>query len=378
MVFLGPSLPLQDAQVILRATYRPPVQKGDVYALLTSGARRIVIIDGIFHSGPSVWQREILTAMDEGIEVLGASSMGALRAAELHAFGMIGMGAVFAQYRDGVLDGDDEVALHHSIADLGYRALSVPLVNLRMTLARAREARLVTSDEELALVTELKRTHYPERSYRRMLESSLVRAWPAARRDALRTWIGDHAVDAKAADARAVLAYCAATPVGDAGLPGERVDPWNLEFRHVALSYRRLVHGRRTLAWTDLKRGLRKARPRWSAMLARVEARWRLTEQARRRGIVCPAPVVDAYAARWRRERQVRDVGAWCRARGLTRREHAELLAHHAHAAWLRASKVSLEAAEPLGSWIDLELAAIHEAQLTMPLAALFAIGGRA
>jgi hypothetical protein len=74
----------------------------------------------------------------------------------------------------------------------------------------------------------------------------------------------------------------------------------------------------------------------------------------------------------------VRDLAAWCRARGLARREHAELLAHHAHVAWLRKTKPSLGAPEVLGSWIDLELAAVQEAQLTMPLATLFAIGGRA
>ena len=51
--------------------------------------------------------------MEEGIQVLGASSMGALRAAELHGFGMIGYGTIFEWYRDGLIDGDDEVALWH-------------------------------------------------------------------------------------------------------------------------------------------------------------------------------------------------------------------------------------------------------------------------
>src|SRR5262245_54789158 len=101
VVFLGPSLPRQAAESILAADYRPPVRKGDIYALLTSGVSRIIIIDGIFHNAPSVWQREILAALDQGIEVLGASSMGALRAAELHTFGMQGFGTIFEWYRDG-------------------------------------------------------------------------------------------------------------------------------------------------------------------------------------------------------------------------------------------------------------------------------------
>ena len=48
--------------------------------------------------------------MAAGTQVFGAASMGALRAAELAPFGMIGVGAIFAAYRDGRLTGDDEVA----------------------------------------------------------------------------------------------------------------------------------------------------------------------------------------------------------------------------------------------------------------------------
>jgi hypothetical protein len=39
--------------------------------------------------------------------------MGALRAAELHTFGMVGVGRVFEGYRDGVYEDDDEVAVVH-------------------------------------------------------------------------------------------------------------------------------------------------------------------------------------------------------------------------------------------------------------------------
>src|SRR5579872_4115480 len=138
VVFLGPSLPVERAREILHADYRPPARKGDIYRILTSGVTTIVLIDGLFHGAPSIWQREILAALDEGIAVLGASSMGALRAAELHRFGMIGHGTVFAWYRDGVITGDDEVALQHAPEDLGYRALSEPLVNMRSTLHAAR------------------------------------------------------------------------------------------------------------------------------------------------------------------------------------------------------------------------------------------------
>ena len=40
--------------------------------------------------------------MSEGVPVFGAASMGALRAAELHEFGMRGIGRIFEAFRDGV------------------------------------------------------------------------------------------------------------------------------------------------------------------------------------------------------------------------------------------------------------------------------------
>ena len=63
--------------------------------------------------------------------------MGALRAAELHSFGMRGVGRIFEAFRDGALEDDDEVAVLHGPAEIGYLAASEPMVNIRETLARA-------------------------------------------------------------------------------------------------------------------------------------------------------------------------------------------------------------------------------------------------
>ena len=57
-----------------------------------SAPRAIGIIDGVFLDVASVWHREILWALSQGVHVFGAASMGALRAAELDGFGMRGVG----------------------------------------------------------------------------------------------------------------------------------------------------------------------------------------------------------------------------------------------------------------------------------------------
>lgn len=372
IVFLGPSLPRHAAAQILTADYRPPARKGDIYAVLTSGVRRIILVDGIFHSGPSVWQRELLAALDEGIEVFGASSMGALRAAELHPFGMVGCGTVFEWFRSGWLDGDDEVALRHGPEDLGYRALSEPLVNIRATLRRAVHCGEISQAEHDDLALAMKRTHYAERSYRAVAQCAVVQAWPEERRARLAAFLASRAVDVKADDARGVLAFCARTPVraGDgAGDPHRRVDPWSAEFRHIAIGYRALG-GRRAVRWAAARRAVCGPPARWHRALVRATVAWCVLDLARRRGVVCPDAELARFAAGWRRAARVRDAVRWAHARGLTRREHAEVLRRRAFLRWLRAAGPA-----GLGAAWDREAAAgLHRllrARPGRPLAAL-------
>ncbi|RUX88390.1 hypothetical protein EN930_18015 [Mesorhizobium sp. M7A.F.Ca.CA.004.11.2.1] len=70
----------------------PPARCGDVMRAVLEGRKVIGLIDGLFESGPAVWHKEILFALDAGCRLLGAASMGALRAAECWQFGMIGIG----------------------------------------------------------------------------------------------------------------------------------------------------------------------------------------------------------------------------------------------------------------------------------------------
>ena len=181
-VFLGPSLDRATAESMLRANYYPPVRMGDIYRLLGTGVRTIVIIDGVFHEVTPVWQREILAALDKNIEIVGAASMGALRAAELADFGMIGRGTIYEWYRNGIIDGDDEVAVMHCDADLDYALLSEPLVNTRYNLQRAVDRGLLARDEVAKILGSLKQTYFSERSSALIRECPTVTKMPGWRR----------------------------------------------------------------------------------------------------------------------------------------------------------------------------------------------------
>lgn len=166
-VFLGPSLPRAEAEALLPGIeVLPPAVLGDVYALARRGeVDRIALIDGRFESTPAVWHKELLFALAQGIRVFGASSMGALRAAELHPYGMEGVGAVFADYRNGVLEDDDEVALVHGPAQTGYACISIAMVNVRHALGAAREAGLLDAAAATTMLAQLKTLHYAARTW---------------------------------------------------------------------------------------------------------------------------------------------------------------------------------------------------------------------
>ncbi|MTJ83424.1 MAG: hypothetical protein F8N37_20740 [Telmatospirillum sp.] len=237
VIFLGPSLGLDAARALLDADYRPPVSQGDVYRAVQQGARVVGLIDGFFERVPAVWHKEILWALSRGVHVFGASSMGALRAAELAAFGMRGIGRVFEDFRDGVLEDDDEVTIVHGPAELGYPAASEAMVNIRATLARACDEDVLDPPGCEALLCEVKRLYYPLRSFPRMLEAA-SRLIPEDRVRALALWLPRGRIDRKRDDAVALLTHVRAfleeAPAPfQAAFHFEHTDAWEQAVRRI-------------------------------------------------------------------------------------------------------------------------------------------------
>ncbi len=90
--------------------------------------------------------------------------MGALRAAETYMYGTIGVGEIFRMFRDGVLEGDDEVAVVYD--PCSYRQLSEPLVNIRHALQIALAERAIDEGEKNHLLQQMKSSYFPDRSYK--------------------------------------------------------------------------------------------------------------------------------------------------------------------------------------------------------------------
>jgi hypothetical protein len=168
VVYLGPSLPKNEASKILDAQYLPPVKRGDIPVAVDGGAKIICIIDGVFFQDCAVGHREVLYALRRGVRVIGASSMGALRASELDTLGMEGIGEVYRFYKEGKIISDDEVALIFDPET--FYSLSVPLVNIRHHLVLAEKEGVISHEISELIFTHAQSLYFPERTWEKIQE----------------------------------------------------------------------------------------------------------------------------------------------------------------------------------------------------------------
>lgn len=179
LVFTGPTLSHADAQRAADVICLPPAVQGSIVAAVQHyDPAAILIVDGGFQTEPAVRHKEILWAISTGVAVIGAGSMGALRAAELHPH-MRGVGLIYRWYRRYAFAPDDAVAVLHGPEAVDFAALTDALVDLRRTVRAARRRRLIATDVAVRLEDAARYMNFRERTLERM-----VRAGLPARNDA--------------------------------------------------------------------------------------------------------------------------------------------------------------------------------------------------
>jgi hypothetical protein len=340
VVFAGPTIAPAEITGIIDAVCLPPVAQGDVYRISLERPRVIGIIDGYFERQPAVWHKEILWALHQGIHVFGSASMGALRAAELARFGMVGVGAIFEAYFTGALEDDDEVAVVHGPEDAGYRAGSDAMVNIRATVDKACLAGVLEAEVAATLVRVAKRLHYPERTYARVLECAHEAGVRSSSLERFRRWLPGGAVNQKRDDAVAMLHAMRACL--DAGIAAPQTNfmfeesLWWNELRTNAAEIGMRSDDARVLSALSFDAALRER-----ALAAALG--WHLAEeQARREGAAVDAGQMAERAADLCRRLGLTDAAAveqWLGANRTTRAGLDRLLEASAVAAGAAAAK---------------------------------------
>ena len=232
-VFVGPSCP----EPLLTEKYpdliqHGPARHGDLFSPEIRDGDTAVIVDGIYHHRLALRHKEILDAMARGVTVIGAASIGALRAAELAPMGMTGVGLVHQWYRDGVFDGDDAVSVAHGETGSPV-GVNVPLVNLYAALLAGRAAGVLAERAAGALLDLLEQEYYPLRTPERVRSiisgsgESAFGQWYAAR-------LGEDpdAFDQKRADTLAALDVAVSIRRADAAhlTPADGDRDWRTEY----------------------------------------------------------------------------------------------------------------------------------------------------
>lgn len=167
-VFAGPSAGFRWAEWdrLPQITMAPPAIRGDIALLIGQqppGA--IVLADGGFDHTYAVSHREILDALGAGWTVIGVSSIGAIRAADLIGSGMTGTGEAFRYLRTTGAP-DDHLALVHEPCP-PYRVHAEALFDVAVLLNRRS-----TPDEQAVVASfcaDVGRWWFCDRTHDRLL-----------------------------------------------------------------------------------------------------------------------------------------------------------------------------------------------------------------
>lgn len=204
VIYTGLSISFEEAKSILDAEYHPPVKRGDIYKLISTrnDIDIIGIIDGVFHQSPAVAHKEILKALNQGIKVIGGSSMGALRACELYPYGMVGVGNIFNDYKNGIIESDDDVAVALNPETL--EQMSESWINIKYNLEKAKNNSIINQEQEDELLDIAKNTYYPKRSFEYTIKKSDL---SSEDKNSLMKYLKNNGFDVKYEDAKKVIEY---------------------------------------------------------------------------------------------------------------------------------------------------------------------------
>jgi hypothetical protein len=208
IVFAGPSLAGAQPSVLTTVVQAPPIKRGDLANADEYDV--IVILDGEFGQSDSVSPKEILAVLEKGRTVIGAASMGALRASELDRSGMIGVGWVYDYFRRQAVRRDADVALAYSPFD--FAPMTVPVVDVEYWMERASAAGLIGRQQRALVLKAARKIFFAERTMDELMDS-LRRAIGDQLLQSLLAFSGGEVPSIKSVDAKEAVQRAASVAI---------------------------------------------------------------------------------------------------------------------------------------------------------------------
>jgi hypothetical protein len=182
---------------------RPSASQGDLTRAVVEGATAIGLVDGYFETTAAVWHKEILFALSSGVQVLGAASMGALRAAECAPFGMVPVGEIAKRYVTGELDDDAAVAQLHAPEGMVLPPVTEALVDAEPTICHLAELKLISREEKASLLESAHGLFFKDRTIEAI--AAHAQGIGSERKPLIEAAYRQHRISAKRDDALALI-----------------------------------------------------------------------------------------------------------------------------------------------------------------------------
>ena len=244
---------------------------------------------------------------------------------------MKGVGRIFEDFRDGRLEDDDEVAVLHAPAELGFEPLSEPMVSIRATVDKAAETGVLTDELPSVLVGIAKALPYRNRTWDTIAKTAEDNGVGVQQLRQFQDWLVAGRVDAKREDAVAMLkAMASAIEAGEPARPVtyefEWTDVWNSLTERVGTEG--MVAGDSVQFVLD---ELRLDEAHFRQLRQRAALRQLALDEARRqRASIDRSELVDEMSRHRTRNRWTRrqDLTAWLDSNQIDERDYEDL-DHH-------------------------------------------------
>jgi len=171
VAFMGGSLVAADRPADDDVLYVTPAEQGDMVAAVLEGFENILIIDGYFYTKFPCTPFEVMLALEEGINVFGSSSIGALRAVELDQYGITGMGYVYEYLKASDIKPYHIVAQTYTENDT---QLTIPLVQVIYFLENAVRENIIGQEEFRICFNAAEGINFSMLSYRHLFSKLLT------------------------------------------------------------------------------------------------------------------------------------------------------------------------------------------------------------